>query len=298
MVTSRCFFYVVLRAFICMTIPFLGGCSAVGDYYDSFASKKPSSVTLKTEQIEDFAEIRNEIKRYHSEYESMRPALVRLVNLENDLAYVLDQMNEVKVEPIYTSASELPVSLNELDTDATDKNAAFEALKALSNDNNVQKPIVGSASPVLQNAANRVDSKFSGEAEKRNVEQLNSEAIESIDKKFKGLNNDIYVHSDTNSNPLPCDAFDINQGGKYAIHIASYVDINKVRVGWDRFKADAKQLVCNKQALVAQVKVKEKVFHSLRFGPFRTKQEATSKCGLVKNIQSYCGVTVYEGDVL
>lgn len=84
---------------------------------------------------------------------------------------------------------------------------------------------------------------------------------------------------------------------QFAVHVSSFNRADLLSQGWD----DAVQLqpsFCGKSAIVQRIAIKNKVFFSLRIGPYVDKPAAKLACTELRSKKQYCRVTDFTGETL
>ncbi len=84
---------------------------------------------------------------------------------------------------------------------------------------------------------------------------------------------------------------------QFGVHVYSVQEKDLLMQGWVSITNDIPAF-CERGAVVKQVNVAEKTFHSLRIGPYVDKAQAKLACELVRQQKKYCRVTDFSGDVL
>lgn len=365
---------------IAVTLAAISGCSVLPKIGLSSASKKSISVSsvdndnivgslvskgtdFKTmilandpvqDNPDDLATLLSAFSVYKNDYELMRPSLLRLLALEEDLSFLLDILEQTSSIPSFESSEEIELSRRftpdvdpaELETlrsvDGTfskvynmdfDKAATVEvgvAPKLIVENEKVTKQLSVDSVETL------IDLKFSPQRNVANNSDRSSKPPTSSLTKFVNIDTaseflnprtpiikgaDMAIGSSQKfktSNPLvteskfssignekkalknmrPISACGKPRGGNIAVHLASFLSKQRAQSAWDDFKKKAVGILCDENALIKEVEVNNKIFLSLRLGPYVDREQALEKCLQIKTLQSYCAISVYEGELL
>ena len=272
-------------------IPFIGSNKAEEETQDLqpinfFGGDSESFV----EELSEEARVAQELR---SEWEAVRPSINRLIELESDLSFLIDQLNQSATGPDFTST---PNDRQFVVNDGTEKfDTAIPTEQALLDlgQSSVQVQPVRS---LTVNSGGVNQQKFNGSFEEQtsNVSSLppvQTAKQEVNDNKFSGLASNS-PFSAVNSGTCPT----IGNGEGFSMHIASFKQRDKARSLLSEYKNRLMQgKPCGNTAMIAEVEVNGEVFFSARLGVFVSKEEALAACNAVKNIQSYCAVTRNQG---
>ena len=247
------------------------------------------------------------------EWEAMKPALMRVVALEQDMQFLLQSMSEVNsVGPVYgpdnnyyaaaqmqddlSSAPEIKYETSETKLDFVDGDS-LRASKFSSTGNLASNPVSTKSSsvvavlpapklsalkPLATDLDNHMDTKFSNQtaANEPAIKQSTQLATSNLKKSNNGCGN-------YSSNI-------IGQGS--AVHLVSYKSKQLLLPGSQKLSKTFAEVLCGKMPLVKQVEVNGSTFYSMRFGPFQNKQSALQACSNIKKTGQYCGVTQFDGE--
>ena len=277
--------------------------------------KESSDPRVSAEFVSSLRESSNEqnqkVREFVSEWKTMKPALMRVVALEEDMQFLLQTLNDVNaVGPVYSADNpvldtnnaiqpdyEQAAPMNLVGTDSLQTRAANSAMP-----NNTANKFSGTNTAVkAQPAPKRINSLLSNEAEPN----LNT-TMSQVDNKFSGsssTNNTANKFqqtalSDNNGNSTSdrCNEYqptDIGRGS--AVHLVSYKTKNLLSSQSAKLTATFSEVLCGKLPVVKEVMVNGSLFYSMRFGPFADKNEARKACSDIKKTGQYCGVTTFDG---
>lgn len=246
------------------------------------------------------------------DWQDMRPALLRLTKLENELTYLLDQLDSSHSQ--FGTAVDTPLSNISSDFTVDD----FITSNSIDSGNKNAQLEVGTAAPIMQQLNNSVQPQLKNQNESSAQATISNKQIAAMENKFqsseksssnkfaltpinteKGQTNSLFV-SDKSKTSIansiqkngPCSSVQ----GKYAMHLVSYSKLSQAPVGWQQLAPIVSPISCGRAPLVQEVTVKGKLFYSLRVGPYDTKSSVKEVCTLLTKEGLYCGVSTYEGE--
>lgn len=323
----------------------LTSCSSLPDYLkfgdknltNNVAGLQSESGIMDNSQSQQYnsnkvSQLSKELQSAVTEWQSLKPSINRLVEMENDLSYLLVQLGDVKSTPM------LEISNDEI-TDTFVVAEKFEAEASAEVELAKAAPIIdlkpsnslASIRPTIMPSA--VDSstiamkqdKFSSANQISSVTQAPITYKGNVDKvainKFangeqgnqiikQGVEADKFTtsaepssFSEKNiviSGSANCQRAESNTivSDGIAIHIASFKSHKLAEDSLSKFESQYRDIACNKSPVIKQVIVKNVTYHSARLGPYLNRKEAEAACRAVRTVQSYCAITDFEGVVL
>lgn len=244
--------------------------------------------------VEELSKEEQAAQALRNEWEAVRPAINRLIELESDLAFLIDQLNQSATGPDFPSTSaNRQFVVNESTENFGTAVPTEQALLALGQPSVELMP----ARPVTLSGNEGVNQqKFNGAPLEQNTSmspQLSppTSRLEVSDNKFSGINSSVSLPK-VNSETCPS----IGKGEGFSMHIASFKKREKARSLLSQYRNRLLQgEPCGNKAMIEEVEVNGVVFFSARLGVFNSREDALTACNAVKNIQSYCAVTRNQG---
>jgi len=289
----------------------------------NFGKKAKSSITqaeLKYTQqkVDDFL----------IEWHAMKPEINRVIQLEGELTYLVDLFNKSSGMEFYSdrenellenvSASELasvttksladkftsPERAQSADTDAQSTEVDPTTLQTNGTELKAQlgkaKPLLAIEQPSKANDGVGVsDSKFSSlSAPTISPDRKLVRAVVStqniIGNPSKFSNESDRSIKTTDDIQDTCENVSVSDGG-FAIHLSSLSNAANVPAAVHQLSKNLADVLCNKKAKMALVKVNGIDYSSIRFGPYLSRESATQACNSIRVRGNYCKVTTFDG---
>lgn len=234
------------------------------------------------------------------ELASLRNDVTKVIALESDLAFIVDQFTELNTETYSLPAAQSNIS--ELSNFATASELAkFEANQNSFINGDNKKAAVTSSAATLNSSLLEPDSdtlKFSG------VSFDNNDKAQNTNYDPESLQNNTLANKFSNTSNLETTGINNNcqtianvqaNKNKFAVHLASYSNSSNVAPGLNKLFQVHSAALCNKGAIVKDTVVNNKNYISLRFGPFNSELLANDACKLIQAKNQYCKVTRFDG---
>ena len=301
----------------CSSIPFMG------------EPDVPEVNAYTTSQSDKRSELQDEIE----DFKSMKSSLSRLVSLESDLSFLLDEMSRFNEKnPIMyeidsttnsnTSSpnSKIVYSSNgkkEYTNEQTDdgwakslgdmadswKSEAGERQKLGIARQNSRQGVSELSAESIQSASGMMNTKFSSGSQ---VEISPATPVMDIDSPSENmadkLNLDKFAY---NSNPQNivgdsnnCSDWKVDPVQTYSLHLASYKSQKSAEDGWNQLDKKYSDIWCQTDAKLAKVIVKGTEYLSLRVGGYDSKDKVLQLCSILKERGDYCAVSLSEGSII
>lgn len=299
-ITTRIIPIELHRIFACVVLLlFLSGCLS------TTTATKPSVVQQIKQQ-----ELKDTIDEHVAEFKTIKPAIERLIAMENDFKVMVSQIATINNPGV------APESLSQVSTYepqstpvALDPHNTQPELEVLYVSDTAQEPepifaLEPIATPKIQTIENP-DSQSTRQA----IEPVVT--FQAAEPAFASTPQAIAKKADMPSQPrvaqirlfpassyTTCAPVDVTSDArKYGIHVASFNTLDSLPRGWhesvERFPD-----FCQKGAVIQKVVVKSKQFYSMRVGPYVSRSEAKSICYALKKQKQYCRVTDFTGETL
>ena len=270
----------------------------------------------------------NDMARQMQEWEELKPGLIRLIKQENELSFLLSEIeNMSNAEPftntyVDTSGRSLTEQQGSVEQAPELRNLAIPTVTK--NNAPSQSVEVGAVRPIQSNLANpnkfsnpssfvqpsAPKSQFAGaspssnaaNAAARNVSAANftsnnQQQRSSSVAQEQGASMSKFQETSVANIVGSTDECSVNANstGDNAIHLVSYKSKSYVEKGWQELMSKHKEVLCGKQPIVASVNVKGVDYQSLRVGPYVNVAEAQSACNKLRSSGQYCAVTKFAG---
>ena len=238
------------------------------------------------------------IKEYVQELETMRPQLLKVIEMEQDLSFMIEQI----------------ASFSSLDNKARyiqDFNQSQEELKGIDSGDFSSDPFIVANTPNdSQDALVSTDagsqnvrlvaaptiSKFSDVNSATNLKTLPiptnnnaTSAVTEVDSKFSQLERKA-------NEPDIIEAL-VETKDQSGIHLVSVSKKSNLPDFWNNMLSKYPDILADKRPLVELVNVNGKQFYSLRVGPY-SNDLAKLECKRLSADGTYCGVVNYQGQAL
>ena len=210
-------------------------------------------------------QLKDELAAHIDEYQAVKPSIERLVELEGDLRVLITQISDMQKQPPNMTATSVASTASPANTILPIEEIDLVTMEQPS---------------VMDNA--HIDQPLqvpSLKAVKGNVPKTALKV--SPTSAYKQCS------------PAPAQP----NANQFAVHVSSFNRADLLSQGWD----DAVQLqpsFCGKSAIVQRIAIKNKVFFSLRIGPYVDKPAAKLACTELRSKKQYCRVTDFTGETL
>jgi hypothetical protein len=267
-------------------------------------------------------------KQQIDEMLAMRTSINRLVELEGDLTFLLDEMsrfeeqnpnlefaqkqtgmgelnqkNEVVYSPngitgkaqeggMDTSKFNAPSDLESLELAISQaKEQTVLRVNRFSDKNTiVNKPKV---TVVETTAAQKLNSDLPGVRSEQVSNDKFSRAPISALQQAKSIVGPILVDKN-----ITCDDITTNASNSFAVHLASYSSQKSAITAWKRIMSEYKGELCSDIARTQTVTVKGKIYYRLNVGGYVDKSFAQTVCTKLTKRSTYCKVVEFKGDMI
>lgn len=273
-------------------------------------AQERSSARAQKDNTTRATQLNAELQSAVNEWESLKPSITRLVNLETDLEYLLVQLSDANSTPML---EQTPVEAFAAEDAATVDLASASPLMELKQ--NPPLAVVTNEQPRNQLAGRTVNdistslnnvsmNKFSG----------GQQAAIPLAPKMKDIDDGkLNKFSDEMQTTASLKGPSLYAGGNnqcrrassntvvsegIAIHLASFKSEQLAEETLNNFETKYRDITCNKNPIIKEVVVKNVTYHSARLGPYDNRNAAEEACRAVRTVQSYCALTQYEGVVL
>jgi hypothetical protein len=282
-------------------------------------SKSMRSESRQKVGTEKAVQLTRELESAVKEWETLKPSINRLVNLENDLEYLLVQLSDTNSTPMLALSEstisadldtaaptiELAKAVPLLDlkpTQTAPRGASTALVSPNANRTQFRSPERATNTLQTQNVAMHKFSSDSGPNIIQNVTtrtvqpgqtgkfSSSDDSINSSDNKFSSITGG--CHRETS------DTLISKKGSEIAIHLASFKSEALAEKSLTEFEQKHREISCNKNPIIKKVLVKNVTYHSVRLGPYDNRNDAEAACRSVLTFQSYCALTDYDGVVL
>lgn len=251
-------------------------------------------------------EIKDELQQHIEDYQSVKPSIERLVELESDLRILVAQIAALQQSPetivqedVSKAATQGIPDINDLDLakttiDSENNSADVVQLKPQKADmpevNAIPMPKISTPVEAIQlpkETVSNVQMAFVKPNISTKREDSGSEQQPTSNSQF-GLSGDY----------AQCEPLGAQPNANYfAVHISSFNRADLVVKGWN----DAVQTypeLCQKSGVIQRIHIKNKLFYSLRVGPYIEKDSAKAFCKQIRANKQYCRVTDFTGQRL
>lgn len=312
----------------------LCGCILTDDYKQSLKDKHElTEIQQQIEQLEEVYTLQ-QVSRKVQALEQLRPDINRIIEMENDLAYLTNILenseamnNNGTIDGPSLPSIETVVSESSFLNDQNSQNSLpnFEADNSSVVVNAVAPIMISSDAGIYDIEDSAIDAKFSSSindtdsqfmsANQKPLDKFssvsNSDDNQMIDSKFSNsgslvANQSFASNQYTQSSPQDIVA-KVEQANidscfisgsvdsQYSVHLASYSTESSAKKGWQLLSEKHKGLLCNLSAKVTDVSVNGKQFLSLRVGPLANQQSVKQLCSAIKATGDYCASAEYSG---
>lgn len=274
-------------------------------------AKERSSARAQKDNTTRATQLTAELQSAVNEWESLKPSITRLVNLETDLEYLLVQLSDANSTPML---EQTPVEAFAPEEAATVDLASASPIMELKQ--NPTFAVVANEQPRNQLAGRTVnDTSTSVNNVSMNKFSGNQQAAIPSAPKMKNMddNSKLNKFSDEMQTAASLKGPSLYAGGNnqcrrassntvvsegIAIHLASFKSEQLAEETLNNFETKYRDITCNKNPIIKEVIVKNVTYHSARLGPYDNRNAAEEACRAVRTVQSYCALTQYEGVVL
>jgi|GEM_PF-4063894 len=237
-------------------------CSANGLANDAM----PKDITSQEHESKRFEALSLKLEQHLQEWEELRPAIKRLVSNEADLEFLiteLSKMSKLKANPT-------PEQLNnEHDIVWINKESIKGPYKSS------ERSALPESKPVKPNKNKSNKIKYIEKVEQPN--KVNQYLAVTNVKQFSNYKKTA-----------------VEQGELFAIHLASFVRVKNVQLGWLIYQAKYSALLKGKLPLSMDIVKDGTRYHRLLAGMFKSKKQAKDICDELKEFNQYCRVDKYK----
>lgn len=264
-----------------------------------------------------------EYKQQIDEMLAMRDGLNRLIELEADLTYLLDEMG--RFEEQNPNLEFAQVNFDE--KEKAQNNEVVYSAGGVSN-----KSQLGSLNPLKFSAPGNLESRGLGSFQAKEQKVLGNKRFSEKEVLFSSpklsevtttaaqklnaalaqpqpehVNNDKFSTGDRSPSQLPmsivsefanCNSIKTDKFNSFAVHLASYGSLKSAIEAWKRIRAEYGNELCSDIAKTQIVIVKGKTYHRLNVGGYVDKRIAQEVCIKLQNRSVYCKAVEFEGDMI
>ncbi|MFC3120370.1 SPOR domain-containing protein [Agaribacter flavus] len=302
----------------CMSLSDIPGASYFGlEKNNADMLEESGSKVIRFEEFDDIddavetaevKELEKLLANYRNEWEELKPAINRVLLMEEDLGFMIEHLGTLNTMPDYrrtfaVSETSTPSLAPELNSTSTENNNFQTPDSSIDKKFSGNRPIAQAVKPIM--SAGSINASKFGQAD---ADRAESATIAEIDKKFSSLPNNAArnerqlfsaaANPDKSMGNEKCEQYDSVSENSFAIHLASYSKQSSVNDGWKNLSQKLEDVRCNKFPIVEKVVVNDKTFYSLRMGPFNDIDEAKQACSTVRQSAGYCGVVKFGGERL
>jgi len=213
--------------------------------------------------VKRFEELTLKLDKHLREWEELRPAIKRLVSDEADLEFLiteLSKMSKLKANPT-------PEQLNN-ETDI----ALFSKEPVKGPYKSSGRSTLPESKPVKPSTIKVVSKNEPTKSIKQYLDVTNVKRFSEYKKTA------------------------IEQGELFSIHLASFVRVKNVQLGWLIYQARHSELLKEKLPLTMDIVKNGTQYHRLLVGMFKSKKQAKDICNELKEVKQYCRVVKYKGE--
>lgn len=228
------------------------------------------------------------------EWKQLQPSIVRLIELEQDLKFILDEVsNTSQTTDDFTNVDNIATGFNNFsdEPDPVQNNSEELALASNSKFSEPSFPLVNNNNVNVKPATKPLSAELYSDdaiADKFSNAQGKLLPVSNASLKPQVLRENILLASGNNEECFAAK-------GEFALHLVSYSQEKQIDTGWKKLKDLINPITCNRQPLVDEVVVNSKKYYSLRVGPYLTSQQVREVCSMVSKQGLYCGVAKYSG---
>lgn len=286
----------------------------------------PESPEKATINKVDQYEIQKELDEYQQQIKemlSMRDDLNRLIELEADLTFLLDEMGRFEDQNpnlVFTQANfDKAETAQNKEVIYSSEGVASRAQTGMSNPLKFSEPgnleSLGLANDRAEEHTVLSRSRFSEQNATFNSPE-SSEVTTTAAKKMNSalaqpqlehVNNDKFSTGTGLSLQTPtsivaeassCSSIITGKNNPFAVHLASYGSEKSAIEAWKRIMSEHGNDLCTDIAKTQTVLVKGKTYHRLNAGGYVDKNIAQKICSKLKKRSAYCKVVKFEGDMI
>lgn len=290
----------------------LSGCYSLSNLWPDALSAEPAKLTnakFLEAKLVNSSDKQAKLEGFVKEWESVRPALMRVVALEEDMQFLLQSMSDVNdVGPVYSASNpilDVSASIKQEYTEAEVANYvgrkhpktpefSQERLqgKSLSGSTNTMSKVKAVPAPKTMATNNQVITQSLTQTQKKTMDNKFSSKPSNQPARIaqqKTFISELAANYD-------CSDFSRQKIGEgNAIHLVSYKSKQRLVSGSEQLTKKFSDVLCGKMPIFKEVIVNGNMFYSMRFGPFINKSEALKACSNIKKTGQYCGVTKFDG---
>lgn len=265
-------------------------------------------------------ELKELVQAHIDEYESTKPSIERLVELEGDLRVLVAQIadyqlniEEDKPEGLAEVTDEqddnLPVAIQpanrlpaigELVASSVDSD---DSNVLITNEDDINENIIENTLPSkeLENTATLINGVVVLSTPDAAIKPPMTEVEPMIDtpSDMGGIKSYVSITSPASEEAFStCPPRSVQtNANQFGVHVSSFKYPALLKGGWEN-AVKAYPNLCDKGAVYKTVAVQNHTFYSLRVGPYVTKDAAKKMCQALRQQKQYCRVTDFTGEVL
>lgn len=302
-----------LKSICILTVLLVSGCSLLPEKSTEGAINNADQYLAKKELSSYKAQV--------EEMLAMRSSLNRLIELEADLTFLLDEMGRFEEQnPNLTFAQEqVEQYAQEKETvyspDGVRSKLNVGGMNALkfSAPSNIES--VGLASSQAKEQAVLDTNRFSNKSailKKSNVTEVTTIAAPKLNSTLLGSGTEQFRNNKFSNAPsssfqpnqnianknIVCDGIQTNVSNSFAVHLASYGSQKSAITAWTRLRTEHGSELCSDIAKTQTVVVKGKTYYRLNVGGYAQKRFAQTICSKLRKQSTYCNVVEFEGNVI
>lgn len=237
------------------------------------------------------------MNKYIEEWEDLKPAITKVIALENELSFALQALENnnpennavLSVEELqslpnsFQQDQQIQPVFNSRNVNGTNINERADSIDA-------KFASAGSSAPIKLGVAAPLGRSFD------NTSTGDGANTDKFSQATEQSQNMIQTQQRLTSNTRCGESRSIANGDDYAIHLASYSKKISANSGQKSFLAKYQNELCEKVAIIKPVEVKGNNYYSLRFGPYLSSQEAQNVCAILRQRSDYCSVSRFDGE--
>lgn len=305
-------------------VSLLSGCILTDDFKESLVEEHNRGQKESLNEQTQAYRIQ-QLEKSIEELNQFKPQLVRVIQLENDLAYITGALKQGPSRLAVNADIESGVLSNSLN-DVIEQTAQGLANDAMTENGRDMPPELQNLSVFEGSSKTSTVPKQNQNVEVRSakpplsISSLAEGSDEVIDAKFSSFNSADSELTKTamNSSPVRMHSANVSQNkfsgerkqgvsdcaraksidGEFSVHLASYSSLDNAENGWKRLSEKHKSSICGLTPVLADVNVSGKNYLSLRVGPLRTVEDVSQLCNQIRASGDYCAPANYVGTPL
>jgi hypothetical protein len=291
------------------------------------------STQADVNDVNTYSDIK-ELSAYKKDLEevlAMRGSINRLVELEQDLTFLLDEMsrfeeqnpnlqfaqrslNDSDLRPneqvVFTADGATSTKqLSGMDTSKFDNQNVMESLALSSSPAEERKTLRENRFSEQQNTLRKPELSMveTSAAKKISTDLTRTTSNQVKTNKFSNASstsNSLIQKNNSIVGPLPakysdnCDKITTNISNSFAVHLASYSSQKRAIAAWEKVVSVYSGELCSNIAKTLTVQVNGKIYHRLNVGGYADESSAQSICVALQKRSTYCKVVEFEGDAI